>query len=99
MSINGEPTQDLKKGKIARSRSSTVAVGDLGSVGFTLVFATLIGIYGGRYLGLIFGQETFGTVTGLIIGVSAGFHQLYKSANRWLRSQERQDQALKENEN
>ena len=91
MPINGELNQELKKEKFGRSRSSIVAVGDLGSVGFTLVFATLIGIYGGRYLGLIFDQETFGTVIGLIIGVSAGFHQLYKSANRWLRSQEKQD--------
>ncbi len=89
MPINGELNQELKKEKFGRSRSSIVAVGDLGSVGFTLVFATLIGIYGGRYLGLIFDQETFGTVIGLIIGVSAGFHQLYKSANRWLRSQEK----------
>ena len=89
--LNEAPTTD----KFGRPISSVVVVGDLGSVGFTLVFATLIGIYGGRYLGKMCGQETFGTVVGVIVGTSAGFHQLYKAVNRWLKRQKTQNQGIK----
>ena len=89
--LNEAPTTD----KFSRPISSVVVVGDLGSVGFTLVFATLIGIYGGRYLGRMCGQETFGTVVGVIVGTSAGFHQLYKAVNRWLKRQKTQNQGIK----
>ena len=89
--LNEAPTTD----KFSRPISSVVVVGDLGSVGFTLVFATLIGIYGGRYLGRMCGQETFGTVVGVIVGTSAEFHQLYKAVNRWLKRQKTQNQGIK----
>ena len=89
--LNEAPTT----GKFGQPISSVVVVGDLGSVGFTLVFATLIGIYGGRYLGKMCGQETFGTVVGVIVGTLAGFHQLYKAVNRWLKRQKTQNQEIK----
>ena len=89
MPANGKWNEDLTKNESGRPVSSAIVVGDLGSVGLTLVFATLIGIYGGRYLGKLCGQETFGTVVGVMIGTLAGFHQLYKAVNRWIRRQNR----------
>ena len=95
MSTDDKLNEATTTDKFSRPISSVVVVGDLGSVGFTLVFATLIGIYGGRYLGRMCGQETFGTVVGVIVGTSAGFHQLYKAVNRWLKRQKTQNQGIK----
>ncbi|MBP95620.1 hypothetical protein CMK18_06680 [Candidatus Poribacteria bacterium] len=90
MPTDGKWNEDLTiTEESGRPVSSVIVVGDLGSVGLTLVFATLIGIYGGRYLGKLCGQETFGTIVGVMIGTLAGFHQLYKAVNRWIRRQKR----------
>jgi ATP synthase protein I len=55
------------------------ALGDLASIGITLVVATVIGLAGGYYLDRWLGTSPWLTLVGLLFGIAAGFVNLFRS--------------------
>jgi len=58
------------------------ALGELSSIGITLVVATVIGLAGGYYLDRWLGTSPWLTLIGLIFGIAAGFVNLFRSVKR-----------------
>ncbi len=55
-------------------------VGVLSTVGIAMVAATVIGFYLGRWLDRFFGTNPWLTVVFLLLGIAAGFRNLYQTA-------------------
>ncbi|MBI5682814.1 MAG: AtpZ/AtpI family protein [Deltaproteobacteria bacterium] len=55
----------------------------LGSVGMSLVLATFIGLYIGIYLDGLFSTQPWLTITFLILGIIAGFRNIYILIKRY----------------
>jgi ATP synthase protein I len=60
-------------------RSSLRALGDLFQIGITLVVATVIGLAGGYYADRWLGSSPWLTLIGLLLGIAAGFVNLFRS--------------------
>jgi ATP synthase protein I len=58
------------------------ALGELSSIGITLVVATVIGLAGGYYLDRWLGTSPWLTLVGLLFGIAAGFVNLFRTVNR-----------------
>jgi ATP synthase protein I len=58
------------------------ALGELSTVGLTLVLATLIGLAGGYYLDRWLGTSPWLTLIGLVLGIVSGFVNLFRTVNR-----------------
>jgi ATP synthase protein I len=58
------------------------ALGELSSIGITLVVATVIGLAGGYYLDRWLGTSPWLTLIGLMFGIAAGFVNLFRSVKR-----------------
>ncbi len=57
-------------------------VGVLSTVGIAMVAATVIGLYIGRWLDGYFGTSPWLTAVFLLLGIIAGFRNLYQTARR-----------------
>ncbi len=57
-------------------------VGYLSTVGIAMVAATMIGLFIGRWLDGYFGTSPWLTAVFLLLGIVAGFQNLYQSARR-----------------
>lgn len=55
------------------------ALGDLSSIGIALVLSTVIGLAGGYYADRWLGTTPWLTLIGLILGIVAGFVNLFRS--------------------
>jgi ATP synthase protein I len=62
--------------------SAWKALGELSTVGLTLVLATVIGLAGGYYLDKWLGTSPWLTLIGLLFGIAAGFVNLFRSVKR-----------------
>ena len=63
-------------------QSAWRALGELSTVGMTLVLATVIGLAGGYYLDRWLGTSPWLTLIGLGLGIAAGFVNLFRTVNR-----------------
>ena len=57
-------------------------LGALSTVGITLVVATVIGYYAGHYLDGLFNTTPWFTLGFLLLGIAAGFKNLYDQTRR-----------------
>jgi ATP synthase protein I len=62
-------------------RSSWRALGELSTVGITLVVATFIGLAAGYYADRWLGTSPWLTMIGLGFGIAAGFVSLFRAVN------------------
>ena len=58
------------------------ALGELSTIGMTLVIATVIGLAGGYYLDRWLGTSPWLTLIGLLFGIAAGFVNLFRAVKR-----------------
>ena len=58
------------------------ALGELSTVGLTLVIATVIGLVGGYYADRLLGTSPWLLLLGLALGIDAGFVNLFRSVSR-----------------
>ena len=58
------------------------ALGELSSIGFALVIATVIGLVGGYYADRLLGTSPWLLLVGLVLGIAAGFVNLFRSVTR-----------------
>lgn len=58
------------------------ALGELSSIGITLVVATVIGLVAGHYADRWLGTTPWLLLLGLGLGIAAGFVNLFRSVNR-----------------
>ena len=58
------------------------ALGELSSIGLTLVISTVIGLAGGYYLDRWLGTTPWLLLIGLVLGIAAGFVNLFRSVGR-----------------
>jgi ATP synthase protein I len=63
-------------------QSAWKALGELSAVGLTLVVATMLGLAGGYYLDRWLGTSPWLTLIGLLLGIAAGFVNLFRSVKR-----------------
>jgi ATP synthase protein I len=66
----------------AQDPSAWKALGELSTVGLTLVVATVIGLAGGYYLDRWLGTSPWLTLVGLLFGIVAGFVNLFRTVKR-----------------
>jgi ATP synthase protein I len=64
------------------SLSGAKHLGELGSVGITLVVATVVGFAGGYWLDRCLGTAPWLAMIGLGFGIAAGFVNLFRSGRR-----------------
>lgn len=62
-----------------REPSAWRALGELSSIGMTLVLATVIGMAGGYYADQWLGTSPWLLLLGLVLGIAAGFVSMYRS--------------------
>lgn len=68
------------------------AYGRYGTVGIELVLSILIGVLGGRWLDDRYaGGRGWITILGLVVGVYAGFRQVFRAAKQMQRESDRAD--------
>jgi ATP synthase protein I len=58
-------------------------IGNLSGVGLTLVISTVLGLVGGYYLDRWLGTEPWLLLVGLLLGIVAGFVNLFRAAGMW----------------
>jgi ATP synthase protein I len=58
------------------------ALGELSTIGLALVLSTVIGLAGGYYLDRWLGSSPWLTLIGLVLGIAAGFVNLFRAVNR-----------------
>jgi ATP synthase protein I len=58
------------------------ALGELSTVGLTLVITTVIGLVGGYYADRLLGTSPWLLLLGLALGIAAGFVNLFRSVSR-----------------
>jgi len=63
-------------------KSTWKALGELSSIGITLVVATVIGLVAGYYADRWLGTTPWLLLLGLGLGIAAGFVNLFRSVNR-----------------
>jgi ATP synthase protein I len=58
-------------------------VGTLSGVGLTLVISTVLGLTGGYYLDRWLGTGPWLLLAGLLLGIAAGFVNLFRAVGMW----------------
>lgn len=58
------------------------ALGELSSIGLVLVISTIIGLVGGYYADRLLGTSPWLLLVGLVLGIAAGFVNLFRSVTR-----------------
>ena len=76
-----------------KSGSDWISVGDLSTIGLTLVLAIVIGFFAGRWIGGKLGNPTLGSIIGFLVGTAAGFLQMFRAVSRWNKRTHRQERA------
>ena len=71
--------------------STWKALGELSSIGMALVAATVIGLGAGYYADRWLGTKPWLTVIGLVLGIAAGFVNLFRSVNKAARGMDDSD--------
>jgi ATP synthase protein I len=66
----------------AQDPSAWRALGELSTIGLTLVVATVLGLAGGYYLDRWLGTSPWLTLVGLLLGIAAGFVNLFRTVKR-----------------
>ena len=64
------------------SPSPWKSLGELSTIGITLVLSTVIGLVGGYYLDRWLGTSPWLTMVGLLFGIAAGFVSLIRAVRR-----------------
>lgn len=64
--------------KLSDRDSFMMAFGIYGALGFQLVAAILIGVFGGQWLDKKFGTDPWLMMLGLFLGAGAGFYNLFR---------------------
>jgi ATP synthase protein I len=64
---------------------------ELSAIGMTLVVATVLGLAGGYFLDRWLGTSPFLTIGGLLLGIAAGFVNLFRSVKAAERDLEKDD--------
>ena len=59
--------------------SAWKGLAELSTIGMTLVVATVVGLAGGYFLDRWLGTSPFLTIGGLLLGIAAGFVNLFRS--------------------
>lgn len=67
--------------KISDRDSFLIAFGTYGAVGFQLVASILVGVFLGQWLDKRWHTTPWLMMTGLFLGVSAGFYNLFRIVN------------------
>ena len=73
------------KHRLNQFKNENVGMFDLASIGITLALAICIGYFGGKWLGGKLGNAAVGSYIGFVIGVTAGFMEMFRSIGRWNR--------------
>ena len=73
--------------------SDWISVGDLSTIGLTLVLAIVIGFFAGRWVGGKLGNPTVGSIIGFLLGTAAGFMEMIRAVSRWNKRMEHEEQA------
>jgi ATP synthase protein I len=60
-------------------RKDVSALYELATLGFVFPIATAIGFFGGRWLDGVFHTRPWITIAGTVIGIAAGFANLFRS--------------------
>ena len=63
-------------------RGTWKALGELSSIGLVLVVSTIIGLVGGYYADRLLGTSPWLLLVGLVLGIAAGFVNLFRSVTR-----------------
>ena len=66
----------------AQDPSAWRALGELSTIGLTLVVATVLGLAGGYYLDRWLGTSPWLTLVGLLLGIAAGCVNLFRTVKR-----------------
>jgi ATP synthase protein I len=74
-------------------------LGVLSTVGIAMVAATVIGFYFGRFLDGLLGTSPWLTIVFLLMGIVAGFRNLYQTARRAQQEMDRHDSTSQEGKN
>ncbi len=77
-----------------KDRSLIRMIAVLSTVGLTMVFATVIGLFFGHWLDTVFGTSPWLTALFLILGIIAGFRNLFihvKKSQETLTKQDKDD--------
>jgi ATP synthase protein I len=65
-------------------------IGVLSGVGLTLVISTVLGLAGGYYLDGWLGTKPWLTLVGLLLGIAAGFVNLFRAVGLWGNARDRE---------
>lgn len=77
-------------------KHENVGMFDLASIGITLALAIVIGYFGGKWIGGKLGNADLGSIIGFVLGVAAGFMEMFRSIARWNRRMERMEKQRRE---
>ncbi len=72
-------------------KHENIGMFDLASIGITLALAIAIGYFGGKWIGGKLGYAEIGSYIGFVLGVAAGFMEMFRSIARWNRKMERME--------
>ena len=74
-----------------------ISVGDLSTIGITLVLAIVIGFFAGRWIGGKLGNPTLGSIIGFLVGTAAGFLEMFRAVSRWNKRMQRHERTCVKN--
>jgi pilus assembly protein TadC len=80
----------MLKHRLNQFKHENVGMFDLASIGITLALAIVIGYFGGKWIGGKLGNAAIGSYIGFVLGVAAGFMEMFRSVARWNRRLEAQ---------
>ena len=60
-------------------------IGEISTVGLTIVIAIAIGYFGGRYIGGKLGNPELGIIIGVFVGMASGFMELFRVVIKYIR--------------
>ena len=81
----------MSKRRLDQFKPENIGMFDLASIGITLALAIVIGYFGGRWIGSKLGNAEIGSYIGFVLGVAAGFMEMFRSIARWNRKLERME--------
>ena len=86
----------VNKRRLDQFKHENVGMFDLASIGITLALAIVIGFFGGKWIGGKLGNADLGSIIGFVLGVAAGFMEMFRSIARWNRRMERMEKQRRE---